>query len=437
MASDYDQLLDALKRRLPASELDDLGRESGFIRRIRRITGSLFAWALILSRFGCGRPGFRQAQHRFQQMAGCSVWPRPFQMRLKQQEVIAFLCSAFEVAVESWRREHRPKHPLAHHFADIVAWDASAVALDDALASCFKGLRKAASQLKVMLAVSVFGQLPLAAELVPGNHSDSRMPPPLELFRRGTLWLFDNAFATYSVLREVQRAQQFYLCPMRCHGRAMIVGIHNAPRRVRDALKRHPGGVPLETLLHKTGKVTKVWDLDVLVRPTTGNDRTAVPTRLVIVPSKKKPRRYLTNLDVRWSPNAIIELYRLRWQIELTFKELKQDLNLETVPTKDPIAAQAFLWASLIALAVSRTVCAALVPLNELAGLASKIRPAVVTRTLRTLQLLLLRAIVGPLTSAKLALQLLLDSTEVEAKRRGPPRTDSFRRLTELAPMPA
>ena len=123
--------------------------------------------------------------------------------------------------------------------------------------------------------------------------------------------------------------------------------------------------------------------------------------------------------------------------IELTFKELKQDLNLETVPTKDAVAAQAFLWASLIALAVSRTVCAALVPLETLAGLASKSRPAVVTRALRTLRLLLLRAIVGPLWEAKLAVQLLLDSTEVEAKRRGPPRTDSFRRLTDLAPQSA
>jgi len=51
-----------------------------------------------------------------------------------------------------------------------------------------------------------------------------------------------------------------------------------------------------------------------------------------------------------WGAEAIPELYRLRWQIELVNNELKQHLALESVPTKDPNAAQVFGWASLLAL---------------------------------------------------------------------------------------
>ena len=78
-----DELLPALKSRLPESDLDRPGRATGFVRRLRRIIAPLFAWALVLSRFGCGRPGFRQAEQQFERLAGFGLFPRPFQMRVK------------------------------------------------------------------------------------------------------------------------------------------------------------------------------------------------------------------------------------------------------------------------------------------------------------------------------------------------------------------
>lgn len=54
-----------------------------------------------------------------------------------------------------------------------------------------------------------------------------------------------------------------------------------------------------------------------------------------------------TNLPANISANRILELYRLRWQIELSFKRLKSIFGLGHLPKKDPIAAMAWLQGKL------------------------------------------------------------------------------------------
>ncbi len=45
---------------------------------------------------------------------------------------------------------------------------------------------------------------------------------------------------------------------------------------------------------------------------------------------------------------AVLELYRVRWQIELTFKRLKQLLRLGRLPHQEPRAARTWILAKLV-----------------------------------------------------------------------------------------
>ena len=319
----------------PRSRSDELGRQVGFIKRLRSVIASWFVWAVVLSRFGHGHPGFEQARDWYTKLTGRSVWPRPFQMRFKQAEAVEVFRQAFARAVAPWRTNRpRPRHALGRRFPDVVAVDSTLMQVADGLAPVFPGARAAAASLKVLLSISVFGALPIAAEIVAGHRHDMQLFPELTLFRSGTLLLFDKGFIAYERLRHIAHAGLHYLCPMRLNGNALIIGVHHAPKAVRRAIAAAPDGVWLRDLLPEKKRITKRYDLRVLVYPKTTRaaDHSAISTRLVIVPGPNGEQRpYFTTLDAaEWTPPVLTELYRLRWQIELVFKELKQDLQPRT-----------------------------------------------------------------------------------------------------------
>ncbi len=53
--------------------------------------------------------------------------------------------------------------------------------------------------------------------------------------------------------------------------------------------------------------------------------------------------------EPEWSAYQILELYRLRWQVELMFKRLKSLFQLDHLRSKDPNLAQTYLLAKLLA----------------------------------------------------------------------------------------
>ena len=55
-----------------------------------------------------------------------------------------------------------------------------------------------------------------------------------------------------------------------------------------------------------------------------------------------------TTLDRRFSPTAVLEMYRGRWQIELSFKRLKSIIGLGHLKKTDLEAAKAWLHGKLL-----------------------------------------------------------------------------------------
>ena len=432
----YDKLVPALKSALPAQRLGLLGRRVAFIRRLRELRAGTFLWAVVLSRFSAGCPGFQDARAWYRRLSGTMLAPRAFQLRFKTPAVVEFFARTFDLAVAPWRAAPArfSAHPIGKIFSDVVLWDATIMQLADELKPRFPGLRGIPAGLKVSLAVSLHGLVPLVAQITAASRSDMTLFPALSSFRARTLFLFDLGYVAYSRLRDIDAAGHFYVCRHRANGNARIVRARRAPAHVRHALKQNPEGVYLRDVLPRDKTITKIWDLDVLLRP--NDQRTClVPARLVIKPGPDNAQRpYLTNLGATWAVSTLAEIYRLRWQIELVFKELKQNLNLEQLPSRDPHAVQVFAWASLIALAVSRTVLDCFHPVRNLLGLESPYRPALLTRALRAGIRLLGRALVAPARQAAAFLSLLAEQLLDDARTPCPQRNDSLRRLATLLP---
>jgi len=63
----------------------------------------------------------------------------------------------------------------------------------------------------------------------------------------------------------------------------------------------------------------------------------------------------LTSLPEQHTPEAILQLYRLRWQIELLFKRFKSLLGLGELPAKEPNLARSWIFAKIILALLAET----------------------------------------------------------------------------------
>ena len=65
--------------------------------------------------------------------------------------------------------------------------------------------------------------------------------------------------------------------------------------------------------------------------------------------------RLATNLPLaRYDAAAVSQVYRLRWQIELLFKEWKSHANLRAFSTARPAIVEGLIWATIVVAAVKR-----------------------------------------------------------------------------------
>ena len=64
-----------------------------------------------------------------------------------------------------------------------------------------------------------------------------------------------------------------------------------------------------------------------------------------------------TNLDrMEFSAHEVGKLYRLRWQIELLFKECKSHANLHRFDTEQSAIAEGLIWASMLVVVLKRAI---------------------------------------------------------------------------------
>jgi hypothetical protein len=80
-----------------------------------------------------------------------------------------------------------------------------------------------------------------------------------------------------------------------------------------------------------------------------GRGRHALPLRLVGVQTPKGYCFFLTNLPPRTGPRQVADLYRVRWEVELSIRLDKSVNRLDAIDAEQPCTLKTLLHASLIA----------------------------------------------------------------------------------------
>jgi len=183
---------------------------------------------------------------------------------------------------------------------------------------------------KLHLVLDHDGYLPRFAVITDGKVSDIEVARRLD-FPAGTIVVEDRGYTDYELYDRWTRNGVFFVSRMRDNAAFEVVEDRdvNAQRVMKDQVIRLTGKRGLERCAHLLRRVEAV-------REDTGET-------LV----------FLTNHH-RLAASTIAAVYKDRWQIELFFKALKQNLKIKTFIGTSPNAVKTQIWTALIAMLLFR-----------------------------------------------------------------------------------
>ena len=340
---------------LGAEKLEALAREARFVQRRRVVTATSVFWALMLTLGTRSAEYISDVLRALNHREGWALRYKPFWDRLARASFARWMKTVFqqltsELATRAMLTE---KGSVLDSFTDVFLDDGSSFAVHDGLRKIFPGrFRKnkpAAIELHAHMRF-LSGQMDLVS-LAPDKEAERQFLPPARSLPRGSLSLRDRGYIDLGYFEDLQAAEAFLICRATSRLNPVIVRVlEGLPRNIAKKWE----GRRLQELRRRKLKA----NLDLLLSWSRAGKPPLV-LRLCIryVPEKKSWTWLLTNLPhEKVSASSIGQLYRLRWQIELAFKEWKSYASLRAFQTANPSIVEGLIWASLCAALLKRAL---------------------------------------------------------------------------------
>ena len=348
---------EALTRLLPSETIEQFARETGFVRRERKVNPIAFLWILTLD-FGVElHRHLQELKEGYVRRTHLPLSYPGFYLRFTP-ELSKFLKRCLEHALAELAREPgRELDPKLAAFEDIVIKDSSVVRLHASLAIKWPATRsrKVAAGVKVDTLVSVRANGPKSLALVGERTAD------IKLLRVGAwvknrILLFDLGYYSHRLFAKIAERGGFFASRLKESADPLFVRsllVHRGRsvdlegKRLSEVLPRLQRGV-LDTEVELTFK-HRVYD----GRRSSDTFR----CRLVAVWNEEVRRYhlYLTNIGPEvLSAEEVTSLYSMRWEVELCFRELKSSYALDKFRTTNPDVVEALIWSALLTLTVAR-----------------------------------------------------------------------------------
>lgn len=339
------------KRTFDEDAINGLGKSTRFCRRERTITPYRLAMSLVEAFATKSVASIADVQRAFNALCNTSVQYKPFHNQLAKRQFPEFTRQLFErllteLACSTLRFDESSPFAI---FTQISIQDGTSFAVKPALAKEFPGRFTTTSPAAVELHVNLdlFSESVNQVVLSPDSAAEARFLPPAETLA-GSLLLADRGYFGKRYLRDLAQAGAHFI----------VRGTASMDPVILRALR--PDGSEIKSYVGRRLKtiakhISRYDFLDLDVRYTVG--RETFDCRLIASPNPKenRPRYIATNLDrTLFTVEQVSDGYRLRWQIELLFKEWKSHANLHAFDTANPAIAEGLIWAALCAAVVKR-----------------------------------------------------------------------------------
>ena len=322
------------------------GRTIGFLKRARKVTAHRLVTTLV-SLFATRQvKTLADIQRGFNALFDETVAYKPFHNQLAKDTFPDLMREAAEQALTHFVTNalgFETTHAFAR-FKHLFLQDGSSFGIKKTLKKVFPGRFKKTAPAAVELHVTLdlLTESIEAATLTPDTDSERAALPEPSLLR-GSLILADAGYPSEAYLKAVDEAMGAFLMRYQAGINPLVI----------QAFDEH--GMPLghfKSRRLKKLRLSKKRVLDCDIECAKGG------RFRIIVSWNKKQKKYrflITNLPrVDFSTAAILTTYRLRWQIELLFKELKSSSNLHAFDTEKPGIVEGLIWAAVAASALKR-----------------------------------------------------------------------------------
>ena len=187
--------------------------------------------------------------------------------------------------------------------------------------------RQTKGAVKLHLLLDHDGYLPTFAQITEGNVHEVRIAQKLH-FPTGSIVVVDRGLTDFSLFRRWTDEGVYFVTRQKFNAAYQIVERRNVPEN---------RGVLSDEVIRFTGPKTK-HDCPHLLRRIVYQDK-----------ETGKKLVFLTN-HLDFGATTIASIYKDRWQIELFFKALKQNLKVKTFVGTSPNALKTQIWTALIAM---------------------------------------------------------------------------------------
>jgi putative transposase len=334
-----DEVRQVFEAMLPQQEIDGLCKQFGVIERERKLNLGMFVRAMVIS---AGTPGgayqadvLRSYLEFEVPHVARSAFYRWFDVPLEQ------LMAALAQRALAYARAQQVD--LSGPLGSVKDWyivDSTTVTVRDALREEFPGTGDYAA-IKVHKVLSVGCGAPVHYHFSPAREHDSRHLE-IDASWQGCGLLADLAYASLARLRACEAHEVGFVIRLKENWKPKVDYI--ARGQVTQAF--FPG-TDFATLLEDDTLVLdgRAIDADVHV----GGDKHPLHLRLVGVQTPKGYCFFLTNLPARLGPRQVADLYRVRWEVELSIRLDKSVHRLDAIDAERPCSLRTLLHASLIA----------------------------------------------------------------------------------------
>lgn len=335
-----------IKSVISENKLNTLGRELGFTKRQRDVCGFNMVNTLIASAGDGHIQSLTDMSREFNSLTGNSLAPKPFHNQLKKPELEKLLRKTAERALTKWIRRCYQFNPMyKKFFSRVLLHDGSTLSLHNGLKEEFPGRFTKTSPAAVELHVSMDLMTNSVAGIdIAADKETERQFLPTAQELMNTLLMADAGYFDKKYFEKLCKACAFFIIRAGININPFVLsGIRSDGKPIKVKKKAKLKDIKDKLPKDKSFELSVQWDKQVY--------------RLMgfWVADKQKFSYIVTNLPkTDFSMIEVGKLYRLRWQIELLFKEWKSNNNLKKFNTKNSTIIYTLIWASLLAMTLKR-----------------------------------------------------------------------------------